>query len=124
MGAVQLMMGVVGLMRAPGMLAGGRPALVGGGSHPVRQIRASADVDVLVCTDSLCESLGAEARLDELKARDLGGARVYSSGCLGRCGLGVQICVEDRSTRRSTLCESVDEVLDALVEMGSAPGAE
>jgi hypothetical protein len=74
-------------------------------------------VDVSVCTDSLCESLGAADVLRELRESGLDVA-ISSCGCLGRCGTGVQVCIEDLDAGGFELCDGISKARAALRERG------
>lgn len=74
-------------------------------------------VSLSVCTDSLCESLGSAAVVQQLRVNPIG-ISVTSCGCLGRCGTRVQVCIEDLDTGGCELCDGVDETRSALRTYG------
>lgn len=99
-----------------------RSAFSAPGRQSVIASSSAPDVEIIVCTDSLCDSLGAEQVLQQLRERSP--VRVCSSGCLGRCGMGVQICVENMATGGSALVESVDDALGVVEECLQASQAQ
>jgi hypothetical protein len=91
-------------------------------AHRLRaSVRASAlpKLDISVCTDSLCDSLGAAGVLSELRASGLS-VDISACGCLGRCSAKVQVCIEDVALGQCELCDGIEETRRALRTYGYA----
>lgn len=92
--------------------------------RPRTAVRASAlpKLDISVCTDSLCESLGSDEVLRELRSSGIG-IEISACGCLGRCSAKVQVCIEDVASGHCELCDGIEETRRALGAYGYAYGS-